>query len=259
MLENQFITIRGGYFYSGSKPILLPTNVYQSGPLYPLYIYIDGGATEISILTESDTSPYYTVLMTKTLEASTSEYKRYDLYDILSHTNTHTALEVGVRYYLRIGIGSGSVTYKFSGSFVFANDTDFRYVRYSCNEDALGFPFLSAGGTYVTMWLPIKMQNPQAVQDDKTYVKANGEVVTLYAKYYKEWECETEFLTEVMHDKIIAALSCDVLYINGTRVTKTDSYKIDWENYDLDCDGVTKLAKATFKVRANVTQRNSNY
>jgi hypothetical protein len=103
------------------------------------------------------------------------------------------------------------------------------------------------------------MAKPQPIQDDKTYVKADGSVVTLYAKYYKEWECETEFLSEAMHDKIIAALSCDEVWINGTRVTKTDSYKIDWENYDLDCDGVTKLAKATFKVRANVTQRNSNY
>lgn len=131
-------------------------------------------------------------------------------------------------------------------------------VWYECNEDAFGFPF-STVPISLSCVLPIRLHSPQNVQDDKTYVKANGEVVTLYAKYYKEWEGVTDFLPEAMHDKIVAALSCDEVYINGTRVTKTDSYKLDWDNYDLDCDGTTKLVKATFKVREHITQRNSNY
>ena len=109
------------------------------------------------------------------------------------------------------------------------------------------------------MVIPVNLYAPQAVQDSQTYVDANGNVTTLYAKYYKEWEGETDYLSESMHDKIIAALSCDEVFINGKRVTKTDNYQIDWDNYDLDCDGVTKLARATFKVRENITQRNSNY
>ena len=136
---------------------------------------------------------------------------------------------------------------------------DALYLKYKCDEDAFGFPFHSAGDEYAGFYTFIRAHSPQEVQDDKTYVKANGDVVTLYAKYYKEWECETEYLPEEMHDKIIAALSCDEVYFNYKRVTKSDKYQIDWENYDIDCDGVTKLAKATFKVRENTNQRNSNY
>lgn len=148
---------------------------------------------------------------------------------------------------------------------VIQEDYGFSEVGYKCNEDALGFPFDSADDyddateNRAVISLPIRLKSPQNAQEDKTYVKATGEVVTLYAKYYKEWEGETEYLSEAMHDKIVAALACDEVYINGKRVTKSDKYQVDWENYDLDCDGKTKLAKATFKVRANVTQRNSNY
>lgn len=148
---------------------------------------------------------------------------------------------------------------------VIQEDYGFSEVGYKCNEDALGFPFASAGDyddateNRAVISLPIRLKSPQNAQEDKTYVKATGEVVTLYAKYYKEWEGETEYLSEAMHDKIVAALACDEVYINGKRVTKSDKYQVDWENYDLDCDGKTKLAKATFKVREHITQRNSNY
>ena len=135
---------------------------------------------------------------------------------------------------------------------------NFSKLRYICSEDAFGFPFHNMSN-YPEVYLPIRIHSPQNVQEDKTYVKANGEVVTLFAKYYKEWEGETEYLSAEMHDKIVAALSCDYVYINGKRVTKSDKYQVDWENYDLDCDGVTKLARATFKVRENTNQRNSNF
>lgn len=147
---------------------------------------------------------------------------------------------------------------------VFKEDDGFVEVSYRCEEDALGFPFVNCELYYAEskraiISLPIRLHSPQNVQDDKTYVKANGEIVTLYAKYYKEWEGETEYLSEEMHDKIVAALSCDDVYIGGKHVTKSDKYQVDWDNYDLDCDGITKLAKATFKVREHITQRNSNY
>lgn len=157
-------------------------------------------------------------------------------------------------------------------SFIFSNpivvlkeNYGFSELGYKCNEDALGFPFVSADDyesateNRVVISLPIRLHSPQNEQEDKTYVKANGEVVTLFAKYYKEWEGETEYLSEEMHDKIVAALSCDEVYIDGKRVTKSDKYQVDWENYDIDCDGVTKLARATFKVRENTNQRNSNF
>jgi hypothetical protein len=60
------------------------------------------------------------------------------------------------------------------------------------------------------------------------------------------------------YEKILVALSCDEVYINGERVTKSGSYDIDHENYTTSDCGI-KLLRATFKVTTNVTQRNSNY
>lgn len=146
---------------------------------------------------------------------------------------------------------------KYSNTLIMVGADYGSVLDYRCYEPAFGFPVL--GQEYNHVLLPIRLHSPQFEQEDKTYVKADGEVVTLYAKYYKEWEGETEYLPEAIHDKIVAALSCDEVYIDDRRVTKTDKYQIDWENSDTACDGITKLAKATFKVREHVTQRNSNY
>lgn len=179
--------------------------------------------------------------------------------------NADQVISMGQRFHIRIVVGTieqdqGQPYVTYSQPLIrVPDDLTFISVKYRCNEDAFGFPFGSNTGEYAVISLPIRMHSPQPIQEDKTYIKRNGQVVTLFAQYYKEWECETDFLSEADHDKLIAALSCDEVYIDGTRVTKSDKYSIDWENYDLDCDGVTKLAKATFKVRANVINRNSNH
>lgn len=127
--------------------------------------------------------------------------------------------------------------------------------------DVLGFPFsYDEDGNEVrpTFSLPIVLNKPQYKQEDKTYTKANGEVVTLFAKYYKEWECHTEYLPEAWHDCIVAMLSCDRVYVGGQLVSKSADYEVDWENYDMAEDDI-KTARAKFKLRANTNQRNSNY
>lgn len=160
-----------------------------------------------------------------------------------------------VRYDFKTPIGVTS--YLYSNTLVFMTDTEgISKLSYSCNEDAFGFPFSKLDSPIVS-WLPINLKNPQLKQEDKTYVKRDGEVVVLMAKYYKEWEAESEYISEEMHDKIVAALSCDHVYINDVRLTKSDSYEIDWDNTIKKACG-HKLAKATWKMRANITERNSN-
>ena len=127
--------------------------------------------------------------------------------------------------------------------------------------EVLGFPFsYDADGNEVrpTFSLPILLSAPQYKQEDKTYTKLTGEVVTLFAKYYKEWDGQTEYIPERWHDCIVAMLSCDRLYINGTLVTRSANYDVDWEKYDT-ADNGEKIARATFKVQENTNQRNSNY
>lgn len=130
------------------------------------------------------------------------------------------------------------------------------HLQYRCYENCFGFPFVS--GYRADAWVQINLKSPQYSQSDKTYTKSDGSIITLYSQARKEWEGETEYLTEDEHDKIMIALMCDEVYINGKRVSKSASYDIDWESHDTLCDG-TKAAKATFKVQENMVSRNSNY
>lgn len=133
-------------------------------------------------------------------------------------------------------------------------------LTYSCNENAFELPFADAGEAIVT--IPMVLTDPQYLQEDKVYTKSNGENVVLYAQYKKEWQAETDYLSERWHDNIIKVLSCDKIQIEtgGIKqyVSKNGDYEIDWDNYDQLPDG-TKTAKAAVKLQANINSRNSNY
>lgn len=141
-------------------------------------------------------------------------------------------------------------------------------LSYFCNEEQFGIPF----STYIAMinhrpqrvkgqvkqTIHILLKNPQFEQKDKIYEKLDGEQVVLFSSITKEYECETDYIPEEWHERIMIALACDDVYINGERVTKSESYDIDHEHYTISDCGV-RLTRATFKVKTNITQRNSNY
>lgn len=242
MLENQFIQINSPYIYWGGR-MPLPIEYNPNG----IYIFIEGSITSLSVVKEDGSET------TVSTPASTAEYKTLDILTLLLNAN----LSIGECFAFKSY--KDDVVYRYSNrAYVRVPSDGFSILRYRCSEDAFGFPFTQTSNL-VSFPVLLTLNSPQYSQDSKSYERKNGNVITLFAKYYKEWEGETDYLSEAMHDKIIAALSCDEVFINGKRVTKTDNYQIDWENYDLDCDGKTKLARATFKVRENITQRNSNY
>lgn len=136
------------------------------------------------------------------------------------------------------------------------DDAQLSMLKYLCNEPAFDFPF--ANGAYVSQALPILLSKPQYNQEDKIYTKRDGEQIVLHSSITKEYEGETDYIPMEWHEKILIALACDEVYINGERVTKNGSYEINHDNYThTDC-GI-KLMRATFKMTTNVTQRNSNY
>lgn len=137
------------------------------------------------------------------------------------------------------------------------DNDEYSVVNYRCKNSAFGFPFSEINAD-ISVLLPVKIGKPQYSQSDKIYTKRNGDNVVLYSEITKEYECETEYIPEEWHRKLLVALSCDYFYINGELLTKSDKYDIDWKNY-LTTDCGEKLAKATFKVKANVTERNSNF
>lgn len=144
----------------------------------------------------------------------------------------------------------------YSNLLIKEDDAQYAVVKYSCKEPAFGFPF--DGTEYVQQLMPINLHSPQYKQEDKVYTKRNGEQVVLFANITKEYEGETDYIPMEWHEKILVALSCDEVYINGERVTKSGNYEIEHDNCTYSDCGI-KLMRATFKVTTNVTQRNSNY
>ncbi len=260
MLENQFIQVKHTWADAQKQPaIVLPLDAGDAYCRVELFIIPDDGynVTAVELVNENDE-----FLLGEQIPEKKTFFSLFVQGDLFKDADQ--LLKDGERFFIRIeaeNFETEASKYLYSQPLVKVSPKDVQMVllRYNCNEDTFGFPFRSAGGVYASQPVPLNLYAPQNSQDDKTYVKANGKVVTLYAKYFKEWEVETDYLSEETHDKIVAALSCDEVFINGKRVTKSDNYQVDWENYDLDCDGVTKLARATFKVRENTNQRNSNY
>lgn len=141
--------------------------------------------------------------------------------------------------------------------YVGENYEQYSTLAYRCDTDTFGLPF-GQWTMECRVLLPILLTKPQYAQNDKIYTKRSGENVTLYSEITKEYDGETDYITEEWHRKLLLALSCDYVYINDERITKSEKYDIDWENKTHTTCGVC-VAKATFKAKTNVTQRNSNY
>ena len=143
-------------------------------------------------------------------------------------------------------------------------DGEFALLSYACDSETFGLPFIMRYGSFnqsglsaIRQWLPIWLNKPDFTQKDEIYEKLSGERVVLYATINKELQAQSDYIPEWWHERIVMALSCDVVKVNGVRLTKSDNYKIDWDNHtEADC-GVW-LARATWKMVANVTSRNSN-
>lgn len=135
-------------------------------------------------------------------------------------------------------------------------------VTYYCDEDAFGFPFshkLNGGVPCVlSQMLPIILRKPQLKQNDKVYETLTGKRIVIYATINKEYEAQTEYIHEDWHEKNVIALCCDHISIDGESLVRSESYEVNWDEYtETECG--TKLAMATFKMQANINQRNSNH
>lgn len=142
------------------------------------------------------------------------------------------------------------------------NQGEYSHLKYRCNEgNTFGIPwargFLGSTTIELQNLVPLIVHKPQYGQDDKIYEKSNGEQVVLYANITKEYEGETDYINNELHEKIAIALNCDEVWINGERLTKSDKYEIDWDNAEKTECG-QKIAQAKFKMKANVTARNGN-
>lgn len=134
-------------------------------------------------------------------------------------------------------------------------DNQLSLLEYTCGTETFGIPFLH--NKPIRQWLPILLDNPKPTQNEEIYEKLSGERVVLFAAINKEYEAQTDYIPYEWHERIVIALSCDKVKINSEILTKSDKYEVDWQNTTkTDCG--LKLMRATWKMAANITSRNTN-
>lgn len=238
MLENQFIQF--GVINPQDNSIVIPT---YNGLQTTFFVDMNKGILGIDIVTTDGSITIKNKAVTGTADGWC------DLYNL-------NDLAIGDCYRLKVNMSDGTSVYS---NILRREDANkqLSVIEYCCKEPAFGFPF-SGRKRFVQQLMPINLHSPQYKQEDKVYTKLNGEQIVLYANITKEYEGETDYIPMEWHEKILIALSCDYVYINGERVTKSGNYEIDHDNCTYSDCGI-KLMRATFKVTTNVTQRNSNY
>lgn len=247
MLENQFITF---------------TETIPTGPEVAMQAKLN---QEMRFFIDAQAMYLFKIVNHKGGNISTAGYQTNfigsaDGKNLLTGISV-TSLQDKQLYRIKLEDIDNQKTY-YSNLLINDTDADISVLEYRCKEPAFGFPFGNDIDTGVALTmrneLPIKLYSPQFKQEDKIYTKRNGEQVVLFANITKEYEGETDYIPMEWHEKILMALSCDDVYINGERVTKSGNYEIDHDNCTYSDCGI-KLLRATFKVTTNVTQRNSNY
>lgn len=135
------------------------------------------------------------------------------------------------------------------------DDNTLSLLEYTCGTETFGIPF--AANRPIRQWLPVLLDCPKPTQDEEIYEKLSGERVVMFATINKEYEAQTDYIPYDWHEKIVIALSCDIVKVNNERLTKSDKYDVDWQNVTKSDCGV-KLIRATWKMVENVTSRNTN-
>ncbi len=154
----------------------------------------------------------------------------------------------------KVGVGSNQIRYSNILILDENRDHELRLLRYRCAEAFNGFPF--ANDEWVSMWVPIWLNRMQYRQSDETYTRLDGSVAVLYATRTKEYEAHTDYIPESWHDKILAALMCDEVTLDGQLYQKSADYSIEWDNILTIHDH--KCTRATFKMIERRLDRNSN-
>ncbi len=166
----------------------------------------------------------------------------------------HGSLLLGDCFRLKVVDKSASVWYSNLFRLQLADQTTL--LKYYCEEPQFDFEY-DISNSYNQLRLPIRIYEPQYPQKENVYIDTMGNRTVLFSKVDIEYLLETEYIPKEWHEKIIIALSHDHVLIDGVSMTKTEEYKINWDEYiDTDCN--TRLTKGATKLQQNITYRNSN-
>ena len=219
-------------------PINLPTDLY--------FTYEGGAPQGVSYVDDDD------------VEIQPANYNDFSvivdqIYYMLLYDAAFPTACKAKRFYLRVYDVTND-KYRFSQPFIYTSDTvNYSLLEYDNNTDAFGFK----AGFPTKITLPFMVKYPQFPDESKIYIDGNGVRKMIFASISKEYELETNYMPIEWHEKLIVALSCDIVKINNELLTKSASYEIDYEN-ELITDCGVKTYKATCKMAANQNKRNNN-
>jgi len=129
-------------------------------------------------------------------------------------------------------------------------------IEYSNNEDSFGFTYPEGVTNMVS--LPFFLHSPSYPTTEKIYKQTNGIYKRLSADIEKEYECETDYFNEQIHDKLITALKHDIIIVTSNRLGITDQmtqqgdYNLNWNSK------IEFTAMAEFKLKKYFNGKNSN-
>jgi len=142
---------------------------------------------------------------------------------------------------------------------LFHKETDCCYItkiEYSNNEDSFGFTYPTGVTNMVS--LPFFLHSPSYPTTEKIYKQTNGQYKRLSADIEKEYECETDYFNEAIHDKLITALKHDNIIVTSNRLgiidqmTQQGDYNLNWNSK------IEFTAMAEFKLKKYFNGKNSN-
>lgn len=136
---------------------------------------------------------------------------------------------------------------------------DTSLIEYKFYEDAMSF-YGSPSRNRIR--LPLHLSRPQYPGDENSYQTSDGRWLKLSERVNKEWNLETDWLPDAVHEKIRIALSADFIIIWNRNenlalegLYRSEEYNLEW-NEDVDYP-LTK-AKTTVKKRVLEASLNSN-
>lgn len=173
---------------------------------------------------------------------------------IVCSGSLHGSLSIGDCFRLKAVDNSAGVWY--SNILRVQSATETSLLKYYCDEAAFDFPY-NIASSYNQLRLPIRLFNAQFPQKETVYIDTSGNRKVLSASLDTEKDLETEYIPESWHEALIAALSHDHVLIDGVAMTKSEEYKINWDEY-IDTDCGERLTKGSTKMQYNITYRNSN-
>lgn len=130
-------------------------------------------------------------------------------------------------------------------------------LEYVNDEDYAGFAYCNIDFSN-RVRLPFYLSKPKMAEDRGVYRKSNGLIKLTKSLLTKEYQVQTDFMTEQMHDSLCVALAHDSVNVYSSSysgsVSKSSEYNLPWDDDMCIAQADFKVAVTPFAIRNNNCQ-----